>query len=321
MTESRVTEEKKHISVGIVRLILPFLFCLLTVVVIVNSKIVASSVMSSLELCVRSIIPSIFPCMVLSRLIVGFGGGEVFAKPFGGIVEWVFGLSRAVAAPMFLGALCGFPIGASVADRLYRQGELTLDELEIIVGFISLPSPAFVINAVGVGMLGNRTQGIILYLLIASISFFIGIFVCRLRRKCTCSTPSVRVASKALSVSEITVDAVGGSAIAMLGVCAYMVFFSTLSAVVQELFSLSPVASAIIGGLFEFSGGCYTVSSLSKSFSLCALILGWSGIGVHFQVMSVCSKEVSYKKFYLTVFLRALLCFAATTVISYFFDI
>ncbi|MBR2479093.1 MAG: hypothetical protein IKB47_01650 [Clostridia bacterium] len=304
------------------RHLLPLLLCSVMAVFFFLSKQTASAVLSALELCLKSVVPSIFPFMVLSRLLVECGGGELFARLFGRLTQRVFGLSGSAATPIFLGALCGFPIGAVVCERLYRSGELSLDELELLIGVVSLPSPAFVINAVGVNMLGDQRKGLALYFLLLGVSLAIGLVVCRSSlRKTNDSPPALRLTPSRKRLSEVTVDAVSSSATALLSVCAYTAFFSTLSKALETALSLPETVSILLKGALEFSGGCYAASGHPYAFSLCALVLGWSGVGVHFQIMSVCPAEVSYKKFYTIIFVRALLCFAFSFVILRFFDI
>ena len=87
------------------------------------------------------------------------------------------------------------------------------------------------------------------------------------------------------------------------------------------MLALPEPVSVLLKGALEFSGGCYAASNSTDSFALCALILAWSGVGVHFQIISACPKETSYKKFYTVVSVRALLSFALSFVISSLLDI
>ncbi len=283
-----------------------------------KAGVASEAVVKALEIGASSVIPSIFPCMVLSKFIVALRGDRLFSLIFGRPVECIFGLPRSAATPIVIGAFCGFPLGAVAASELYARQELTLDELERIIGFVSLPSPAFVINAVGGSMFGDRRIGILLYLILLFASFFIGAIICRLRKKRRQDRTLMLESNKELSIADAAVDAIGSSAVASLKLCAYIAFFSALTAVICRLLNPTPIVSAIIGGFFEFSSGCLAASGLETTASLpiCALILGWSGLGVHFQVMSVCPKGVSYKYFYIALALRAFLCFSVAWLVK-----
>ena len=320
MTEIKRTSAEVRRSRG-ARYILPLFLCGVMFVFVLLSRQMSSAVLSALELCLKSVIPSIFPFMVLSRLLVECGGGELFARAFGRYTQRLFGLSGAAATPIFLGALCGFPVGAVVCERLYRSGDISLDELETLIGFVSLPSPAFVINAVGTNMLGDREKGVALYFLLLTVSLLTGLVVCRFSSPKHDFTPALRLTPPQKKLSEITVDAVSSSATALLGVCAYTAFFSTVAKLFETTLALPETAGILLKGVLEFSSGCYAASSSPDPFAFCALILAWSGVGVHFQIISVCPKEASYKKFYTVIFARTILCFALSFVISPLLDI
>ncbi len=292
-------------------LALPLLGTALMILFLISSGVASEAVVKALDVGVGSVIPSVFPCMVLSKFIVAMRGDRLFSGLFGRPTELIFGLSRSAATPIVIGAFCGSPLGAVAASELYLRGELTRGELERMIGFVSLPSPAFVINAVGVSMLGDRSAGILLYFLLLTVSFLIGAVICRLGKAEEKGLLHIPRESKDLSISDAAVEAIGSSALASLKLCAYIAFFSAMTAVIGRLLDPTPVVSTLIGGFLEFSSGCFAAARLGTTASLpiCALILGWSGLGVHFQVMSVCPKGISYKYFYLTLALRAFLCF------------
>ncbi len=306
---SKKAEKKRRCAVT--DIVMPLLGTALMAMFLINSGVASEAVLAALGTGIRSVIPSIFPCMVLSKFVVALHGDQIFSKLFGRPVELAFGISRSAATPIVIGALCGFPLGAVMASELYLSGELTRNELERIIGFISLPSPTFVINAVGIGMLGDVRIGILLYIVLLAVSLLIGIIVCRIRRDRSDGEAVARKDHKDISISDAVVDAIGGSAIASLKLCAYIAFFSAMTAVLGRVLDISPIISVLIGGAFEFSSGCFAATRLGTSLTLplCALILGWSGFAVHFQVMSVCPKGISYKYFYITLVLRAALCF------------
>lgn len=322
MTVSKQNISKdSFISAKIDRIMLPVSILLLIILFIINASRTAVAIQSSLSVCITSVIPSIFPCMVLSRLLISCGGGELIGRVLGRPLGKLFGISRSSVAAFLLGTICGFPIGAVVASTLYKRNEISKSEFERLIGFTSLPSPAFVINAVGGSMLKNRNAGLFLFLLLLFSSSLIGIVG---KRKNNSPTDlSFTNNRDDLSLAQNTVTAVASSASALLTVCAYSVFFSALCAVINDVLNLSAVFSALVSGFFEFSGGCAAAASLGGRLALpfVALILGWSGLGVHFQIMSVCG-EISFKKYFLSTFFRGIICFViAFSVNSIFFDI
>ncbi len=296
---------------NMVEILLPILGTAVMALFLVCSGYTSEAVVTALKVGISSVIPAVFPCMVLSKLVVSLGGGKLFSRLFGGLVERAFGLSRSAATPIIIGALCGFPLGAMTATELYSRKELSRVELERIIGFVSLPSPAFVINAVGSSMLGDRMAGVLLYFVLLIVSLFVGAVICRIGRCQEKKSSIANFEKRKSSIAEIISDAIGSSAVASLKICAYIAFFSALTAIACRISGATPMVSTLIGGFFEFSSGCFSAAhcGATASLPLCALILGWSGLGIHFQVMSVCPKGISYKWFYITLALRAAFCF------------
>ena len=139
---------------------------------ILLSDELAEYVAKGLSISARVIIPSIFPFLILSDLAVRY----IHLERVGflrRIFERLFRINGA-ALPVFVcGALCGFPVGARLAILMYDDGKISKCECERLIAFSNNASPGYVICAVGVGMLGNLHDGILLYaaMILSSIFF------------------------------------------------------------------------------------------------------------------------------------------------------
>ncbi|MBR3878866.1 MAG: hypothetical protein IKJ24_01960 [Clostridia bacterium] len=282
-----------------------------------SSDIAIEYMKKGLVLCAGAVIPALFPFMVISELIVSSGVGlrvsSLFAKP----MHRLFGVSEAGAAAYILGLVCGFPIGAKTAVSLYDQGSITKPELERLMTFCNNPGSAFVISAVGVALLGNKRVGVALYLSVVLSSMLVGIIgKYFLGYKKESSPRESIILPREFNVKSVT-DAVQSSAVSMLTVCAYVVFFSALVGCVGALLSRLEAPreiSACIFGFFELSSGVGEAAVLEnrvRSVLLCALFVGWSGLSVAFQIMSVSSgKGISFKPFFVAKAAQGVLCAA-----------
>ena len=282
-----------------------------------SSDIAIEYMKKGLILCATAVIPALFPFMVISELIVSSGVGlrlsRLFAKP----MRWLFGVSEAGAAAYILGLVCGFPIGAKTAVALYDRGVIKKRELERLITFCNNPCSAFVISAVGVALLGNKRVGVALYLSVILSSLAVGILgKYFLGYKKENAPRNSLVIPRDFNVKVIT-DAVQSSAISMLTVCAYVVFFSALVGCVGALLNsleLPPEISTCVFGFFELSSGVGEAAALKNrinSLLLCALFVGWSGLSVAFQIMSVSSgRGISFKPFFIAKAAQGILCAA-----------
>ena len=145
--------EKKTLSVLVI---------FLAVMFFTSPDIVSDSMRTGLTLCAQTIIPSLFPFMILSELIVQGGLGVEACRLFGKPLGRMFGISVHAVCPLLLGFFCGFPIGASSAVTLYRSGVLSRDEFERVMLFCNQSSPAFLLTAVGLSLWSNINKGFVI---------------------------------------------------------------------------------------------------------------------------------------------------------------
>ena len=165
-------------------------------------------------------------------------------------------------------------------------------------------------------MLGNRSAGIMLYLTLLSVSVLTGIIPKFIYRKIPNDT---RISTADLPSENPIVSSLCSSGISMLNLCSNIVFFSVITEITLSLFSFStPILPAILHGIFELSGGCAAASvlDLSQALPICAFILGWSGLGVHFQIISACGHQKNLLGYFSIKLCQGLVCAAAVFALS-----
>ena len=250
-----------------------------------------------MKLCVSTVIPSLFPFSVLCELTARSGAADGIARIFGGVFEKLFGIRRVGALALILGVSCGFPIGTRCAISLYERGRIDHDELERLLCFCNGPSPAFLIGGIGASMFGSREFGIMLFVseLISCVA--VGVLFRWLGGKRMGGERLVACTNeKRLGIAEHITLAVSESAKSMILVCAFIIFFSAFGGIVGKCllsFGASRSVSALVLGILELTGGALAASELAPPASclLVAAIVGWSGLSVHFQFVSICSEH------------------------------
>ena len=303
-------------------------FCLMStfcfVLVLRNSDAAIEYMGRGLTLCARTVIPSLFPFMVISELLVSSGAGEAFGRLFSRLMRWLFGLSGAGASAVFLGSMCGFPVGARTAVALLDRNVISKSECEHLLTFTNNPSSAFLITAVGVSLYGNRRLGVVLYATVLGCGFFVG-FLARffLRRSEEPSEHPHFPSGLHIGGVETFTGAVSGAATGMLTVCAYVIFFSALTGAlgcaVEGGGSSWELGYTLLSGFLEMTGGIGLASALSDrewGLILTAVFAGWSGLSVHCQVMTLCGgRGLSFKPYLLAKAVQGLLCGGAMAAI------
>ncbi len=303
-------------------------FCLMStfcfILVLRNSDAAIEYMGRGLTLCARTVIPSLFPFMVISELLVSSGAGEAFGRLFSRIMRWLFGLSGAGASAVFLGSMCGFPVGARTAVALLDRNVISKTECEHLLTFTNNPSSAFLITAVGVSLYSNRHLGMVLYATVLGAGFFVG-FLARffLRRSDEPAEHPHFPSGLHIGGVETFTGAVAGAATGMLTVCAYVIFFSALTGAlgcaVGDTGRSGEVGYTLLSGILEMTGGISLASTLSDrewGLILTAAFAGWSGISVHCQVMTLCGgRGLSFKPYLIAKGVQGILCGGVMAVI------
>ncbi len=303
-------------------------FCLLStfcfLLILRNSEAAIQYMGRGLTLCAKTVIPSLFPFMVISELLVKSGAGEAFGRIFSRIMRRVFGLSGAGVSAVILGSMCGFPVGARTAVSLYDANLISKSECEHLLTFTNNPSSAFLVTAVGVSVFGNRQLGTMLYAVVLGSSFLVGFlarFFIRGKGKPT-AHPHYPSGLHPGGVDMFT-SAVSSAANAMLTVCAYVIFFSALTGALGSMLEgsgrLSETAYTLLCGFLELTGGISEASghaSFDMALILSASLAGWSGLSVHCQVLSLCGgRGLSFKPYLIAKAAQALLAGGAMAVL------
>lgn len=94
------------------------------------------------------VLPTLFPFMLISGLMMAGGGLAVISRVFGKTLGRIFAVSGSGAFAVLTGFLCGYPMGAKVTADLLRSDRITKNEGGYLLSFCNNTSPAFIINFV-----------------------------------------------------------------------------------------------------------------------------------------------------------------------------
>lgn len=303
-----------------------FLFCAMSAfsfaLILRNPDIAIEYMKNGLSLCADTVIPSLFPFMVISELLVASGAGEILGRLLSKPMRLLFGISGAASCAFILGTICGFPVGAKTAVSLYDRGDISKSELERVITFSNIPGSAFLSSTVGVSLFADRTVGYAMFaaVFISAVAVgFVGKFIHPGNSVCPaqCSDKNSGDGRK-FGIRDFT-DSISKAAFGMLTVCAFVVFFSAFVGTLGILLSsLSPsdTFSAFTFGFFEMTAGVSATAKLADrriALLICAFICGWSGLSVHFQIMSVCTDKnrgISFFPFFISKLVQGFLCTA-----------
>ena len=245
----------------------------------------ASAVRAGLALCSGTVVPSLFPFFAAISLLLQLGAAEALGRLCAPIMRPLFRMRGVCALPLLAGLLGGYPSGAKTAASLYAQGRITRQEAELLLGFCDNCGPAFLLGCVGAGVLGNPDAGLWLYAVHILSAILAGILLCRLSGARGPVLLGSALPAAPVSFPQALTSSVTGALASTLNVCAFVVFFQVLSA-------LPPAPPPpLVLGILEMVGGVASLTPGPGGFAAAAAIVGWGGLSVHCQAMSLAAPE------------------------------
>lgn len=295
---------------------------LLAVGLVLFPSDIADASRNALTLCFSVVIPSLFPFFVLSSLTTESGIGHKISLFLSPMMRRVFRIGANGAAALLLGILGGYPVGANCIKNLYIAQDCTKKEAEHLLGFCNNSGPSFILGAVGIGVFGNMKIGAFLLAVHILSALTVGVFFSFFAPKAS-KTPLQR--QQVLPFSSALCSSVKSGLQSSLNVCAFVLFFAVLTEILH-LFSILPyggILGVLCGGLFEITSGIAAlqsaVSSLPTAFTLAAFLLGFGGLSVHAQTLSILNEtDLSPKKYFLGKCLHAVISTIYAAITSHF---
>ena len=126
-------------------------------------EVCAAALREGLTLCSGPLLLSLFPFLVVSRLLIQCPESDLLALPFR-LAAWDIGIRTPCAARVLcIGFLGGFAPAASAAAQAVRTGQLTAEEADALLPACICSGPSFVVLTVGQSLLGSAELGVLLF--------------------------------------------------------------------------------------------------------------------------------------------------------------
>ena len=316
-----------------------FLLFVICLVIFSNSNLTATS--NGLKLWANNVVPSLFPFFVAVELLSNTNVVYYLSKFLDKFMKPLFNVPGVGAFPFIMGLISGYPVGAKIVSNLYDNGSCTKDEAERLLCFTNNSGPLFIMGTVGISFYGNSTIGLILLFTHILASITVGIILGLLSRKKGNNYP--RSNSKLTKKQDIKISNLGevlGNSIlnsikTILIIGGFVTIFSVIISILQRtkiLVIFSSIIANLFGfeqdlvlgfftGLIEFTNGLSMISKvhikeISTNIILSSFILGFGGISITLQVLSIIAKsKLSIKKYIFGKFLHGLIAVLYTFLI------
>lgn len=330
----------KFIVFKIKNLILPSLILFFTIFLIVFSNTNLEAAKSGLLLWANSVLPSLFPFFVATELLSYTNIITYLGKLFHKIMKPLFNVPGEGIFALLMGIISGYPVGAKIVANLKNEGICNSIECERLIAFTNNSGPLFILATVGIGLFHSAEIGIILFISHLISCILVGLcfrfwkketekkmfknFRSFEKDKKIAFVNLGEVLSKSITSSINSILIVGGFVVLFSVICSILKsshLLELISFMLTPLFGFlgitSDVLNSVLIGILEVTNGLKSVSMFDTSYYtvlISSFLLGFGGISILLQVLSITSKEnISIKPYIIGKFLQA--CFSA--VITY----
>ena len=315
-------------------LIIPTIICLFTLFLILFSNSNLSAAKKGLSLWANSVVPSLLPFFIATELLGYTNIIPMFGKLLNKFMRPLFNVPGEGAFPFIMGIISGYPVGAKIVSDFKKQGLCTNIEAERLIAFTNNSGPLFIVGTVGIGLFKDTKTGILLLITHILACITVGILfrwwkVSKNKRSSFLHVNSNKLPSK-ISLSnlgEILASSIMNSISTIFLIGGFVVLFSVVISILNNsgilnLFVnlISPLSNVfrisnkylkgIITGLIELTNGVCSIAliaskNISTNIIICAFLLGFGGISVVLQVLSITSKNnISIKPYLIGKFLQ-----------------
>lgn len=249
-------------------------------ILILDAKTALSAAQAGIDLCIRTVVPALFPFLLLSVLLTGnLGVSSIpLLRPFGKLC----GVADGAEMILLTGFLGGYPAGAQCVAQAYEAGQLSDSSARRMLGFCNNAGPAFIF-----GMLSPLFSDSSVLWWLWGIHILSAILTAILLPAAGSEFAATRCGN-AISVSE----AMKRALVSMASICGWVISFRVVIEFCGRwfLWLFPDTVQICLIGILELTNGCALLSGLdleSTRFLYCALFLGLGGICVGMQTVSV----------------------------------
>ena len=238
----------------------------------------------------KNMVPSLFPMMILTSCMIKLNLTASFSKILHPVVHKIFHTSENGTYAMFMGFLCGFPMGAKIICELYNQNKLSKEEAQSLLPICNNIGPVFMLTY---GLLTFQTPHKYLSLI---LFYCIPLCYAYLTNRKKFFRDNSRLPQQSLPFSQALDEAISENAMSMLSLGGYLMFFNLLLMIPTELLPLNTVLASFIACFTEITNGLSYPTALPNYFYLSFLQFG--GICCLFQTLRYIQKtNLSFQKY------------------------
>jgi len=327
--------------------ILPISFLAFTILLTIFSSSNITAVKNALNIWVNNVIPSLFPFFIATELLSNTNIPQFIGKLFHKFMRPIFNVPGIGAYALFMGIISGYPVGAKIVTNFRNNNLCTKEEAERLITFTNNSGPLFIIGSVGISIFYSTEIGLLLLFthILASLSVGIIFRFWKYRKKRNTNSCYIENNITFNSLGEVLSKSILSAINSVVLIGGFIILFNIIVTLLQNtyilnilFYLLAPIFNKInlnsnfivpiFTGIIELTNGVNLVSAVNSSnlginIIICSFLLGFGGISILLQVLSIISKsDISIKPYILGKLLHGTFAsfytFLIITNISYF---
>ncbi len=250
-------------------------------ILILDTKTALCGAAEGMELCIRTVIPTLFPFIFLSIILTGSISGHriPLLKP----VCRFLNIPQGTETLWIIGLLGGYPVGAQCTAQAVRNGDISRETGRRMLAFCSNAGPAFLFG-IGSKLFSQMWKCWALWAIHIASSLIIGHVIPAKQEQH--EAPFTHSKQQAPQTMQQALRV-------MATICGWVMLFRILLLFCRRwfLWRLPLWGQCLFAGLLELTNGCCGLAEIGNEdlrFVLCALFLGFGGLCVTMQTYSVC---------------------------------
>ncbi len=270
-------------------------------VLILDGQTAVSGIRCGVDICLKTLIPSLFPFFVISGLVTGSLSGRSIP-----LLRRICRLCRIPVGSetlLTIGFLSGYPVGAKNVHDVWERQQISVANAQRFSLLCSNAGPAFIFGILGPMFSGLRWAWALWLLQIVSALV----------------TATLFQAGEPGQLKQADIHTVNWAALmnqsvkSMASVCAWVTIFRMVLEFLNRWFLcfLPDWGKTLATGLLELSNGCLELANIQNPqirFLLASVILPLGGLCVWMQIQSV-FPELDFRFYLKWKILQSGLCF------------
>ena len=305
--------------------VLPCIFFFFFILMFIYSKDISDTVIFSISLWKDNLLPSLFPFLLITQLLIEYGFIEIISFFFGKYMNVFFNLPNESSYAFITSLFSGFPSGSKYVIDLLEHNLISEKDANHLIMFTHYANPIFITSTIGIFLLQNQKYSYII-LLSHIVSNILVALLFKEKKKRTYKKKKFNEVLKGIynkkhkSFIFILTKAILESFKLLISMLGIITFFLIIATLIDKILNPNTFFKILISSFLEMTQGIKNVSQLALPLNLKSAIIGaivsFSGLSVHFQVKSIIDgSSIRYRNFLLARIVQSIFCFFITLAI------